>query len=378
VSDQAKVVRESITEFLVKFAAALAVVMLVSFAALGVRAGLVVALSVPLTLAATFLMMREWGMELERISLGALILALGLLVDDAIIAIEAMVVKLDEGWDRAQAAAWAWGHTAAPMLTGTLITVAGFIPVGFARSTAGEYAGGIFWVVGAALVASWFVAVWFIPYLGAKLLPRSASGHATAEGRAARALRRVVRWCVRHRAPVLLGAVALLVAGFAGMAATRKQFFPTSQRLELMVDVSLRGGAPLAATEAAVRQVEAFLDSEPDAALRTAYLGAGAPRFFLALDPDLPNEANAKIVIQTPSEAARERLRATIMAFAASGAVPEARLRVARLDFGPPVGFPVQFRVVGSDLAALRPVADQVLAVLRAAPGTRDAQIQSG
>jgi multidrug efflux pump len=381
VSDQPRVVAESVGEFLTKFAAALGVVLLVSFLSLGLRAGVIVALSVPLTLAWVFVVMLLWGMELERISLGALILALGLLVDDAIIAVEAMAVKLEEGWDRLRAAAFAWGSTAGPMLSGTLVTAAGFIPVGFAASTAGEYAGGIFWVVGAALIASWLVAVWFTPWLGVKLLPaprRVAHHGALYDTRAYRALRRLVGACVDHRAVVLAATVAVLGAGFAGMAATRKQFFPTSARLELLVDVNLRNGAGFAETAAAVRRLESALAGDPDAVMHTAYVGAGAPRFFLALNPDLPNESFGKIVIQSRDVPARERLLAKLNGFVEGGAVPEARVRVSRLDFGPPVGFPVQFRVQGGEPEVLRRTADRVMAALRATPGTRDVQLAWG
>ncbi|MDO9707962.1 efflux RND transporter permease subunit [Paracraurococcus lichenis] len=377
IADQPAVVEESVGEFLLKFVAALAVVMVVSFLSLGFRAGIIVALSVPLTLAIVFLVMLAWGMELERITLGALILSLGLLVDDAIIAIEAMAVKLEQGWDRVRAATFAWSSTAFPMLFGTLVTVAGFLPVGFAASTAGEYAGGIFWVVGTALLASWLVAVLFTPWLGVKLLPAPKPGtghHDGYDSRTYRALRRLVGWCVDHRAVVLLGTLAVMAAGFAGMAATRKQFFPTSARLELLVDINLRQGAGVPATRAAAEKVEAALQGDPDARSFTTYLGAGAPRFFLALNPDLPNESFAKLVIQTTDLEARERLLAKLRAMAQNGSVPEARMRVSRLEFGPPVGFPVQFRVHGPDPDTLRRVAEDVAAALRATPGTRDVQ----
>ncbi|NOG71126.1 efflux RND transporter permease subunit [Roseicella sp. DB1501] len=389
IADQPRVVAESVGEFLLKFAAALAVVMVVSFLSLGLRAGIVVALAVPLTLAIVFLVMLAWGMELERISLGALILSLGLLVDDAIISIEAMVVKLEEGWDRLRAASFAWSSTAFPMLSGTLVTVAGFLPVGFAASTAGEYAGGIFWVVGTALAASWLVAVLFVPTLGLLLLPaarakgvgKAAAGGAHGagyHGRAYRLLRRLVGWCVDHRLPVLGIAVLVLGAGIAGLAATRQQFFPSSARLELLVDITLRQGAGLPATRAAAERIEAALRGDPDARSVTTYLGSGAPRFFLALNPDLPNEAIAKLVILTPDLAARERLLARLRRLAEDGTVPEARLRVSRLEFGPPVGFPVQFRVQGPDVNGLRRVAGEVAAALRATPGTRDVQLAWG
>jgi len=381
IVDQAHVVEESVSEFLLKFVAALGVVMLVSFLSLGFRAGVIVALSVPLTLAIVFLAMLATGMELERVTLGALILSLGLLVDDAIIAIEAMVVKLEEGWSRAKAATFAWTSTAGPMLSGTLVTVAGFLPVGFAKSTAGEYAGGIFWVVGFALIASWLVAVLFTPWLGVKLLPAPKPGahhHAAYDGRGYRALRRVVAWCVDHRVTVIAATLLVLVAGFTAMGAVRKQFFPTSARLELLVDVTLRQGAGHDATLAAARRIEDALEGDADARLVTTYLGQGSPRFFLALNPDLPNEAFAKLVVQARDVPGRERLRARIMELVNDGLVPEARVRVSRLDFGPPVGHPVQFRVHGHDPQALREAAEQVLAVMRATPGTRDPSLAWG
>ncbi|NGM22148.1 efflux RND transporter permease subunit [Roseomonas stagni] len=381
ISDQPHIVQESVAEFLTKFVVALGVVLLVSFLSLGFRAGIIVALSVPLTLAAVFILMAYWGTELERISLGALILALGLLVDDAIIAIEAMVVKLEEGWDRAKAAAFAWGSTAGPMLSGTLVTMAGFIPVGFAASTSGEYAGGIFWVVGAALLASWLVAVWFTPWLGVKLLPvpkRHVSHDHQYEGRFYKLLRRLVGWCVDRRYVVMLATVAVLGAGFVGMGMTKKQFFPTSARLELLVDVNLRQGAGYEATRQAVMRIAAQVANDQDAVMHTEYVGAGAPRFFLALNPDLPNEAFGKLVIQARDVPARERLRDKLIAYVDSGAVPEARVRVSRLDFGPPVGFPVQFRVMGGTPVQLREQAERVMEALRQVPGTRDVQLAWG
>ncbi|MBY0338493.1 MAG: efflux RND transporter permease subunit [Acetobacteraceae bacterium] len=376
VADQPHIVRESVDEFLVKLAAALGVVLLVSFLSLGMRAGVIVALSVPLTLSFVFLFMAWRGTELERISLGALILALGLLVDDAIIAIEAMAVKLEQGWERVRAAGFAWTSTAGPMLTGTLVTVAGFIPVGFAASTSGEYAGGIFWVVGAALIASWIVAVVFTPWLGAKLLKAAPHhpAHDPHDTRMYRALRRGVEWCVDHRLVVTGLMVALLVAGMAGMALTKKQFFPASQRLELLVDINLRQGASFAATEAVARRVEAAIRGDADVAHFTTYLGAGAPRFFLALNPDLPNEAFAKLIIESRDVPARERLRDRLIALAEDGAFPEARVRVSRLDFGPPVPFPVAFRFLGPDPVELRRIADEAVTLLRQVPGTVNAQ----
>ncbi len=390
IADQPHVVQEAVGEFLMKFVAALVVVLLVSFASLGFRAGLVVALAVPLTLAMVFIVMQAAGIELQRISLGALILSLGLLVDDAIIAIETMVVKLEEGWDRVRAAGLAWNSTAFPMLSGTLVTAAGFMPVGFANSTTGEYAGGIFWVVGIALVASWVVAVVFTPFLGVLLLPkpgrRKPTGHsahaAMYDSRVYRSLRGVVRGALRWRRTVVLGTVALLVVAGAGMGQVRQQFFPTSARLELLVDITLRQGASYAATAAAVAKIEHKLAADPDLKRDvrwfTAYIGNGGPRFSLAVNPALPNDAVATMVLTTTDIEGRERARERLMAFVADEGVPEARVRVSRLELGPPVGFPVQFRVVGSDMQAVRAVADQALAALRATPGTRRAEIGWG
>ncbi|CAH2599625.1 Efflux RND transporter permease subunit [Rhodovastum atsumiense] len=382
-ADQPAVIAEAVGEFLLKFVAALGVVLVVSFLSLGWRSGIVVALAVPLTLSIVFIVMDELGIELQRISLGALILSLGLLVDDAIISIETMVVKLEEGWDRVRAASFAWTSTAFPMLTGTLVTAAGFLPVGIAQSTTGEYAGGIFWVVGLALLASWVVAVLFTPFLGVLLLPSPRPGahhdHAALyDTRAYRLLRRAVRLAVRHRGWMVTGTVLLLLVAGGGMSLVKKQFFPNSARTELLIDVKLRQGASHAATEATVHQVEQALAADDDVLWYTSYIGAGPPRFFLAYNPALPNDALATIVLTTRDPTARERVRARLQALAAREEVPSARLRVSRLELGPPVGFPVQFRVVGTDLDAVRKSADAVMAALRATPGTRDVQLAWG
>ena len=269
VSNQPEVVEEAVGEFLLKFAVAISIVLLVSFLSLGFRTGIIVALSVPLTLAATFVAMMQMGIDLERISLGALILSLGLLVDDAIIAIEMMVVKIEQGWDRARAATFAWESTAFPMLTGTLVTVAGFLPVGFAASAAGEYAGGIFWVVATALLVSWIVAVVFTPYLGLKLLPRSLERHAAERGHededaiyrtpAYNRLRRLVTGAVRFRLPVVLATIGLLVAAGYGMGFVKQQFFPSSSRPEVLVELKGPEGASFAASDREAKALEAWL-----------------------------------------------------------------------------------------------------------------------
>ncbi|HEY0836271.1 MAG TPA: efflux RND transporter permease subunit [Azospirillum sp.] len=385
VADQPQVVEESVGEFLRAFAEALATVLFVTFLSLGLRAGAVVALSVPIVLGAVFIVMHMAGMNLDRITLGALIIALGLLVDDAIIAVETMMVKMQQGVERARAATFAWTSTAMPMLTGTLVTAAGFLPVGLARSVAGEYAGHIFTVVTLALVVSWIVAVIVTPYLGVKLLP-DGGGHGGAQGagpagrdpyatRPYQALRAMVAWSVRRRGAVLALTVAALGAAGFGMGFVQQQFFPASPRLELFIEIRTPEGSGIGATDRAARKAEALLARDPDVATFVTYVGRGSPRFFLALNPILPNDNFAQTVILTRSIEARERLRAKLERAFADGAVPEARVRVDRLVFGPPVGFPVQFRVVGPDAAALRDIARKVRDVMRANPRTVDAHL---
>jgi multidrug efflux pump subunit AcrB len=376
VSDQASKIRAAVGEFMLKFVTALAVVMVISLLALGFRVGLVVAAAVPLTLAIVFVVMLATGREFDRITLGALILSLGLLVDDAIIAIEMMVVKLQEGMDRVAAATFAWHSTAAPMLTGTLVTVIGFLPVGFARSTAGEYAGNIFWIVGFALLASWLVAVVFTPYLGVKLLPQIpvvAGGHEALYASASyQRLRRLVRWCVeRRRAVVGATVLASLVAGL-GLGLVKKQFFPNSDRSELIVEIYLPPGSAFKRTEAVVARVEAALLEEPETQLVDAYVGAGAPRFFLSLNPERPDPAFAKLIVQTADAAARDRLKQRMRVRIAAGAFPDARVRVTQLVFGPPVPFPVVFRVSGPSPERVRAIAEEVRRVASSHPDVRD------
>lgn len=377
VADQPQVVRASVREFERAFLEALAIVLAVCFLSLGWRTGVVVAASVPLVLAMVAIVMWAAGWSLDRISLGALIIALGLLVDDAIIAAEMMVVKIEQGWSRIAAATFAWTSTAFPMLTGTLVTVAGFMPVGFARSISGEYAGGIFWVVGLALIASWFVAVVFTPYLGTVLLPERATPLDDPHARPLqRRLRTVLRACVAHPFRVLAGTATLFVLAVAGMGLVQQQFFPTASRTELIVDLRLREGASFQATEAQVRRLEERLARDPQISQYTAYTGAGAPRFFLSISADLPNPGFAQFVIQTASIPDREAVRARLLAlFADEGSFPVLRGRVTRFEFGPPVGFPVQFRVLGPDASELRKIAGTVRDIVRQSPLVRDTQM---
>ena len=380
IADQPEVVEHAVGEFIHSFVEALAIVLFVSFLALGWRTGIVVAASVPLVLAIVFIVMNAMGLDLHRISLGALIIALGLLVDDAIIAVEMMVVKMEQGWDRIKAASFAWESTAFPMLTGTLVTAAGFLPIGFANSAVGEYAGSIFWVVAIALVASWFVAVIFTPYIGVKLLPNIAvhanhDPHAIYETRIYRMLRSVIQWCVNHRVKTVLATVGVFVLSIAAFGHVQQQFFPLSERPELFLQLRLPEGTAFNVTEKAVQKAEALLKDDKDLSTYTAYVGQGSPRFWLGLNPQLPNEAFAEIVIVAKDVEARERIKAKIENAVEGGALAEARARVDRFNFGPPVGFPVQFRVIGPDTRKVREIAYQVRDVMKANPNVKDVQL---
>ena len=292
VVDQAVNIREAVGEFMLKFFVALTVIMIVSLISLGWRVGIVVAAAVPLTLAAVFVVMLLTDRVFDRITLGALVIGLGLLVDDAIISIEMMVVKLEEGFERAKAAAYAWSHTAAPMLSGTVVTIIGFTPVGFARSTAGEYAGNIFWIVGFALIVSWLVAVFFTPYLGVKLLPDIAPVRAATpesiQHRATSACDELISWAVDHRFKVAGMVVAVLLLAGLGMGFVKHQFFPSSDRPEVLVEVQMPEGTSIEATTAAAIKVEQWVRQQPEAKIVTTYVGQGAPRFFFSYNPELP------------------------------------------------------------------------------------------
>lgn len=390
LTNQADAITHAVDLFQIKFLVAIGVVMLVSFVAIGWRAGLVVGIAIPLTLGLTFLLMLIQGINLDRVTLGALIIALGLLVDDAIIAIEMMLVKMEAGWDRLRAAAHAWTVTAAPMLSGTLVTVIGFVPIGFARSGVGEYAGNIFWVLAFALLASWLVAVTFTPYLGTLLLktptstPMSAQAHAPASEGAYttplyRALRSVIRGCVRYKLWVVAATFGVLVLSIVGLAgAVPKQFFPTSDRPEVLVDIQLIEGSGIRATDAVVERLEAILAEAPGVRSSSVYLGAGAPRFFLALNPEFPNPAFAKIIVVAEGATARDALIDRLQAHVDSGDFPQARVRVHKLLYGPPVIWPVTFRVVGPDPLVLRRIAEEVRSVVAANPNAVDAHLDWG
>ncbi|WP_158973904.1 efflux RND transporter permease subunit, partial [Pseudomonas sp. BAV 4579] len=372
VTDQAVNIASSVDEFMIKFFVALLVVMVVCFVSMGWRVGIVVAAAVPLTLAAVFLVMAATGKNFDRITLGSLILALGLLVDDAIIAIEMMVVKMEEGYSRVKASAYAWSHTAAPMLAGTLVTAVGFMPNGFAQSAAGEYTSNMFWIVGIALITSWLVAVVFTPYLGVKLLPETRTvegGHgALYDTPRYHRFRRVLGQVIARKWLVALLVIGLFVAAILGMAVVKKQFFPISDRPEVMVEVQMPYGTSITETERATAKVEAWLAQQDDARIVTSYIGQGAPRFFLAMSPELPDPSFAKIIIRTDNPEAREALKLRLREAIAAGLAPEARLRVTQLVFGPYSPFPVAYRVSGPDPQVLRRVAGEVEQVMRASP----------
>ncbi len=382
ITDQAVNISSAVNEFMIKFAMAVGVVMLVSLLSLGWRVGIVVVAAIPLTLGVVFVIMLITDRVFDRITLGALIISLGLLVDDAIIAIESMVVKMEEGMNRIQAAAYAWSHTAGPMLTGTLVTVIGFLPVGFARSTAGEYAGNIFWIVGFSLIVSWIVAVVFTPYLGVKLLPEikpSAAGHAGLYSTPGyQRLRRFVIWCVRRKYTVAALVLVAFAAAGAGIVAVKKQFFPQSDRPELLVEVQLPLGTSIETTSAAVKKVETWLAKQPEAKTVTSYVGAGAPRFFFSYNPELPDPSFAKIIVLTPNAEARDALKIRLRQAAVDGLAAEARIRAAQLVFGPYSPFPVAFRVSGPDPSKLREIADSVAAIMRGNPNMRTVNVDWG
>ena len=375
VTDQSVNIRSSVDEFMIKFFVALLVVMVVCFVSMGWRVGVVVAAAVPLTLAVVFVVMEAAGINFDRVTLGSLILALGLLVDDAIIAIEMMVVKMEEGYDRIKASAFAWSHTAAPMLAGTLVTAIGFMPNGFALSTAGEYTSNMFWIVGLALIASWFVAVVFTPYLGVKILPaipKVEGGHAALYNtprynRFRQLLARVIagKWRVAG------SVVAIFILAVLGMGLVKKQFFPTSDRPEVLVEVQMPYGTSIEQTSAATAKIEAWLGQQPEAKIVTAYIGQGSPRFYLAMAPELPDPSFAKIVILTDSETSREALKRRLREAVANGLAPEARVRVTQLVFGPYSPFPVAWRVTGPDVEQVHDIADKVKAILQASPMMR-------
>ncbi len=413
VADQPQAVRDSVGEFVKVLAEAVVIVLLVSFVSLGFRTGLVVAVSIPLVLAMTFAVMHYFGIGLHKISLGALVLALGLMVDDAIIAVEMMAIRMEQGYSRLKAAAFAWTSTAFPMLTGTLVTAAGFLPIATAASSTGEYTRSLFQVVTIALVVSWIAAVLFIPYLGEKMLPDLANPQPPKPGslaarvrawreRAAdrhpafadmlapkpvgahdhdpyqrpfyRRFRRWLEWSLSHRWLVIGATAGMLVASVLLFRFVPQQFFPDSTRLELMVDLELAEGSSLRATQAQAERLEAMLEGRPGIANYVAYVGTGSPRFYLPLDQQLPQANFAQFVVMTTDPDAREQVRSWLIDDIAPR-FPELQLRVTRLETGPPVGYPVQLRVSGEHVERVRAIAREVAERVRANPHTTNVNL---
>ena len=383
--NQAKVVSGSVNEFVGTLVEAILIVLGVSFVSLGLhfrplaldwRPGLVVAITIPLVLAITFVVMYYAGVGLHKISLGSLIIALGLLVDDAIIAVEMMVRKLEEGFDKARAATFAYEATAMPMLTGTLITAVGFLPIGLAQSTVGEYTFAIFAVTAAALVISWLVSVYFVPYLGTLLLQeRRKAGsqeqpHELFDTPFYSRFRAVVAWCVQHRWKTIGATLASLALGVAGMGVVQQQFFPDSSRLEVLVDLWYPEGTSFAANEEVTKRVEARILGLEGVEGVTTWVGSGAERFVLVLDQIFPQTNASQMIVMPRDMKARERLRTTLPALLATE-FPEARGRAKVLPNGPPVAYPVQFRVVGPEASHVRAYADELKAIMRANPNMR-------
>jgi multidrug efflux pump subunit AcrB len=395
VQDQPKAVTTSVNEFVQVLIEAVLIVLTVSFISLGLhkrdgaqhlplwrryyvdmRPGLVVGITIPLVLAMTFLAMDYWGIGLHKISLGSLIIALGLLVDDAIIAVEMMVRKMEEGYDKVRAATFAYEVTAMPMLTGTLITAVGFLPIGIAKSVTGEYTFAIFAVTVLALLLSWIVSVYFVPYLGTLLLkppPKAQAGedhHEHFDTPFYQRFRRLVGWCVDHRWKTIAATAALFALGIVGMGKVQQQFFPDSSRLEVMVDLWFPEGTSFAANEATAQRVEQRLMREAGVDTVSTWVGSGVPRFYLPLDQVFPQSNVSQLIVLSQDIASRQRLLTQLPGLLAQE-FPEVRGRVKLLPNGPPVAYPVQFRVVGADPLLLRQRADEVKAAMRANPNMR-------
>lgn len=403
VTSQPKIVANSVNDFVKSLVEALVIVLGVSLLSLGLRTGIVVAISIPVVLAATFLVMQIYDIGLHKISLGALILALGLLVDDAIIAVEMMSSKMEQGWDRVKAASFAYDSTAMPMLTGTLVTVAGFLPIATATSSTGEYTRSIFQVSAIALSISWFAAVIFVPYLGYHLLPDYAHApqpsklmtwlktklnlgdkedashhHDIYNTKFYNMFRKLVTACVRYRKTVIAITLVMFVVSIIGFGKVQQQFFPDSTRLELVVDLRLTEGASYHATNDEVKKLEKWLQTwnKQHQGIQNfvAYIGTGAPRYYLPLDVQLPHRGFAQFVILTKDLNEREVLRSDLLKLFEND-FPNLRASVLRLENGPPVGFPVQFRVDGADIPKIREISHQIADIMRANPNLANVQL---
>ncbi|HEY7747409.1 MAG TPA: efflux RND transporter permease subunit [Aestuariivirgaceae bacterium] len=371
VADQPHVVEEAVGEFIKTLIEAIAIVLAVSFLSLGWRPGIVVAIAIPLVLAITFAVMELMEVSLQRISLGALIIALGLLVDDAMIAVEMMIKKLEEGCDKITAATAAYTSTAFPMLTGTLVTIAGFVPVGFAASSAGEYTFTLFAIVGVALIASWLVAVLFTPLTGVFILPDKMKGHGHEPSRFARAFHALLDRVLHLRYWVIGASVALFVAALGGMQFVQQQFFPSSDRPELLVDLTLPQGSSINATQKVVDDLEKILKTDPDIEHWSFYIGSGAVRFYLPLDQQLANDFFAQGVIVTKGFKNRSAVEERILAALQRSEFEQVQPRISALELGPPVGWPLKFRISGPDATKVRELAMSFASVLGNSPNAR-------
>jgi multidrug efflux pump len=372
VADQPHVVEEAVGEFVKTLVEAIAIVLGVSFLSLGWRPGIVVAIAIPLVLAITFAVMKLTGISLQRISLGALIIGLGLLVDDAMIAVEMMITKLEEGCDKITAATFAYSSTAFPMLTGTLVTVAGFVPVGFAASSAGEYCFTLFAVVGVALIASWVVAVLFTPLTGVFILPDKLKGHGHEPSRFARTFHTLLDRVLRMKYAVIAATAGLFVAALLGMQLVQQQFFPSSDRPELLVDLTLPQGSSINATQKAVDDLEAILKTDPDVERWSFYIGSGAIRFYLPLDQQLTNDFFAQAVVVTKDFKLRTGVQQRLLAALQRPEFEQVLSRVSPLELGPPVGWPLKFRISGPDPTKVRDLAHDFASLLGSNPNARN------
>lgn len=377
IADQTTVVKEAVGGFVKVLLEAVAIVLAVSFVSLGTRAGLVISAAIPLVLAMTFVGMELTGIGLQRVSLGALIIALGLLVDDAMITVESMVSGLEQGQDKATASCRAYDTTAFPMLTGTLVMIAGFIPVGFAASSAGEYTFSLFMVVLISLVCSWVVAVLFAPLLGTWILPRTLRHHGHQEGRLLRGYRQVLDWALSHRWLTLTAALLAFGISLVGMTKVEQQFFPASDRPELLVNLALPQNASREATDSRAQALEAVLAQDPDVVRFTTYVGSGSVRFYLPMDLQLENDNVSETVVVTKGIAERDQVRKRLAAVMERD-FSDIITRVSPLELGPPVGWPLKYRVAGPDFATVRGLAAQVAALVADDPHTRDINLNSG
>lgn len=377
VANQPHVVRAAVNEFMEALLESVAIVLGISFLSLGVRAGTVVACSIPLVLAFVFFGMRLWGIDLQRVSLGALIIALGLLVDDAMITIESMVSRLEAGWTREKAATYAYVSTAFPMLTGTLVTIFGFIPIGLARSTAGEYTFSLFAVVGMALLVSWFVAVLFAPTIAVRLLRPDKIHHKEGNGRVIKVFHVWLLWCMRHPWTTVLTTLTLFCLSLVCVSHIPQQFFPASERPELLVDMTLRQGVSIRATDALAHKLDNLLANDPDVDHWSTYVGRGAIRFYLPLDEQLENDFFSQTVVVAKSAEVRNRVNQRIQK-ALDEDFPEIVGRAYAMELGPPVGWPVQYRISGRDPKAVRSIADDVVSVMARSPKIRKINLNWG